>query len=196
MDQIFWQLKRFYPGSSEFDLDNFYSLPYEYVVIAFRRAGEARQRELHEQERPSALLASLYINSKIDTKKTSRYELDDFCLYKPQQRDGMASSRYGDAYKALIEASQLPSWALFCYKDLISTAIGAPPRMLAFISEEAVLLAPERVEDGYKGLLIAREGATGHREFKSPCGTTVRLIVPTIPTKVIAKEDQILRLVR
>jgi hypothetical protein len=196
MDQIFWQLKRFYPGSSEFNLDNFYSLPYEYVVIAFRRAGEARRIELHDQERPSALLASLYINSKIDTKKSSRYHLDDFCLYKPQKREGMASSRYSDAYKALIEAGRLPSWALFCYKDLISTAIGAPPRLLAFISEEAILLAPERVEDGYRGLLIAREGATGHREFKSPCGAIVSLIVPTIPMKVIAKEDQVLKLIR
>jgi len=195
MDKIFWQLKRFYPGSSEFDLENFHKLPYEYVVIAYRRAAEAHQAELHAQERPSALLASIYVNSKIDSKKSKRYKLEDFCLYKPLNTEGLASSRYGDAYKALVDQKKIPAWALFCYKDLVATAIGAPPSLLAFISEEAILLAPERVEGGYKGLLIAREAATGHRDFRSPCGARVSLVVPHIPTKIVAIEDKVLNIV-
>ena len=71
------------------------------------------------------------------------------------------------------------------------------PALRAYQGEDFILLAP-REQDGYmKGMLIALESASGSaRAATSPEGDTIYLDVPHIETKVIAKENQALRIAR
>ena len=95
---------------------------------------------------------------------------------------------------ALVKAGKCPAWALFCYKDL-STAADPEyiPRNPAFIADGAMLLHPMKVQDGYKGFLIATEAASGRKMvFRDIDGNAVTLSVPTVHTKVIAEEDAVL----
>jgi len=147
-------------------------------------------------ERPGALHMSMVANYNRDSKKQSKpYSMEDFFLFQPRQDQNLPAGRYGAAAMALISARQFPAWALFCYKELSSAGDQTPPVLLAFQSENAVLLAPMAVPGGFKGMLIAQEEA-GEQWVKmtSPCGREVELFVPYIETKVVAKEDVILNL--
>lgn len=192
MDDIFWDLKAFFPGDSEFHLENFYRLPCEYVTLAHNRAMKIRRRQLHEAERPISLLSCMQANANRDPKKKA-YELDQFYLYPESSKESGPAGRYGSAYLHLAETGKLPSWALFCYKEVVKTAGGAVPPVPALYSQYAILLAPKKLPDGYSGLLIALEAAEGPQEFISPCGIRETLIVPHLHTKAIADEDAILR---
>jgi len=120
--------------------------------------------------------------------------MDDFAMYKPLSQDGTPAGHYGSAVLALIEAKRFPSWALFCYRELVASADhGYTPTVAALLSEDAILLHPVKTEGGYKGLLIAREAAGDQTVyFESTTGEIVALDVPTIETKVIAQEDVVL----
>jgi len=192
MDDIFWDLKAFFPGDSEFHLENFYRLPCEYVTLAHHRAIQLMKRQLHEAERPSALLACLYANSKRDSKKKA-VNMDEFYLYPEESANSGPSSRFGSAYLYLAKSGKLPSWALFCYKDVAKSADGPVPTIPALFSEYAILLAPRKGLEGYSGLLIALEAAEGPQRFTSPCGISETLVVPSIHTKAIAEENITLR---
>ena len=192
MDDIFWDLKAFFPGDPEFGLENFYRLPCEYVTLAHHRAMKLRRRQLHEIERPTALLTCLTANSSRDPKKKA-YELDQFFMYPQDPTETGPAGRFGAAYMYLIQTKQLPSWALFCFKEVTKSAGKTVPPVPALFSKDAILLAPKSGPEGYSGLLIALESAEGAQEFTSPCGIRETLIVPHIHTKVIANEDAFLR---
>ena len=85
----------------------------------------------------------------------------------------------------------MPSWALFCFKDLSKVANKSyAPSNCALIAEDAMLLHPIKSEFGWTGLLIAKESASEQvRDFVSDTGEVIRLSVPQIYTKVIAEED-------
>ena len=192
---VFWELKTFFPGDPEFQLENFHNLPYEYVYIAHRKVLDLKIARLNDYEKPIAALTCLTANINKD-KKTKPFAPEDFYVYKrPDDINGPAMC-YGASYLHLIKTKQLPSWALFCYKEVSSSAGGAVPPLPAIFSENAVLLAPARTEDGYKGMLIAREKAKGLQRFTSPCGVDVQLIIEDVPTKVVAIEGVELRLLR
>lgn len=195
MDDIFWDLKAFFPGDSEFHLENFYRLPCEYVTLAHNRAMKLRRRQLHESERPTALLTCMYANSNRDPKKKG-YDLEQFFMYPEDPTESGPATRFGSAYLHLAQTGKLPSWALFCYKDVTKSAGGAVPTIPALYSEHAILLAPRRGPDGYSGLLIALEAAQGPQEFTSPCGIRETLVVPHIYTKAIADENATLKLLQ
>lgn len=185
-----------FPGDPEFSLNSFYELPYEYVIRAYQQAQKLWQRELFAYERPIAIQTSLHANFNRDAKKQRKpYKPEDFYLYQPKDDQDLPTGRCGAAAIALIQKRLFPSWALFCYKELASGSEGASaPPLLAFLSPTALLLAPVKVDGGYKGMLIAQEDA-GNRwiEFKSPCGRVETLYVPNVPTKVIAQDNMILK---
>ncbi len=138
------------------------------------------------------MLSSLQANQNRDKKKTPKpYSYLDFSFYKPPADDDGPSGHYGSAYKELIRLKLMPSWALFCYKEIASSA--APdyvPGEPALISSDAILLHPEFKDGGYHGLLIALESAGDQvRTFVSTKGVEVDLRVPYIETKVVAMED-------
>lgn len=165
-------------------------MPYEYVMNAYTRVIELRQKELHENERPMSMLASILVNQNKDPKKGKPVEMSDFYLYQPREAAHLPSGRFGAAALALIKSGDFPSWALFCWKELSQGASGEPPLVLAYIASDCMLLAPVAVPGGYTGLLIATESAGGQpRDMVSPCGKTVALKIPHVQTKVIAEED-------
>lgn len=152
-------------------------------------------QELHAQERPVALQTSLMANINRDSKKNrTPYKIEDFFLYQPREQQNLPQARYGAAAAELIRLRAFPSWGLFCYKELMCVNSGNTPSLVAFISEDALLLAPTKEKTGFRGMLIAKESAGGKwTEFTSLCGRKELLYVPAIETKIIAKEDVILR---
>jgi len=172
------------------------TLPFEYVIEAYANFARIKLMELHAYERPISMLAQLTASMNIDKKKQKRPTIEQFYLYQPIETKNLPEARYGAAVKELIKQNIFPAWGLFCYKDLVYRAGSVAPELLCFMSDTAILIAPTKTPTGYKGLLIALEEASGETlEMKSPCGQTVNLTIPYIPTKVVAKEDVTLQLV-
>jgi hypothetical protein len=193
---FYWELKRFFTADPEFSIEKYPTLPYEYVINAYANLSRMMRMELHAYERPIALQTQLTANMNIDKKKHKKLSIEEFYVYQPIETKNLPEARYGAAVQALIQRGEFPAWGLFCYKDLVSRAKGNPPDLLCFRSDEAILVAPVRVEIGYKGLLIALEEASGEAMvMTSPCGQQVTLSIPFIHTKIIAKEDVVLPLV-
>lgn len=152
-------------------------------------------KKLHAQERPTAMLSSLYANSQRDPKKSQKaYTYMDFSFYKPLDSLDIPQSHYGSAYAELVRTKRLPSWALFCFKSLMTSVDeGYVPANAGLIAEDAILLHPEKVQGGYKGLLIAQESASDQRRaFANEGGEEIVLTVPYISTKVVAEEGVVL----
>ena len=96
---------------------------------------------------------------------------------------------------ALAKGNLLPAWTLFCFKEVTANADDSNrPKVLAYVSDDAVLLNPKKTENGYKGLLVARESASKSiREMRDlETGEVISLSIPFIHTKVIAEEDSLL----
>lgn len=165
--------------------------------MAYHRMNKVKTLELHSNERPVSMIASLLANQSRDPKrKKTPFSMDDFYLYQPIVDRDLPAGRYGAAAKELIRRKEFPSWGLFCYKDLMANSDAPTPSLLAFTGEDFMLLAPVKADGYLKGLLIALESASGKRaEARSPNGDTVYLELPEIPTKVIAQEDVELRIV-
>lgn len=96
----------------------------------------------------------------------------------------------------LAKKGLLPSWALFCFKEVTANADpGYSPNTLAFVSDDAILIHPVRTELGYKGLLIAQESASmSVKEMTNPeTGEVFCLRMPLIHTKIVAEEGAEIR---
>ena len=134
-------------------------------------------------------------NQNRDKKRQAQpYTYLDFSFYKPQDAGETPDGHNGAAYVELVKLKLLPSWALFCYKELASSAVpGYVPGEPALIAKDAILLHPELKPGGYQGLLIAMESAGDQlRKFTSTKGTEVTLRVPYIETKFVARENELL----
>jgi len=141
------------------------------------------------------MLSSLYANSQRDPKKSQKaYTYMDFSFYKPMESIDIPQSHYGSAYAELVRSKRMPSWALFCFKSLMASVDDKyVPSEPGFVAEDAILLHPEKVQGGYKGLLIATESAGDQRRvFVNSNGEQIWLTVPFIQTKVVAEEGVIL----
>jgi len=159
-------------------------------MSAYQRMIRLRQRVLHENERPVAMIASIMVNQKRDPKKSKPVDMSDFYLYQPRDAKNLPSGRYGAAALAMVKEGQYPAWALFCFKELSQGAYGEAPDLRAYIGSDCMLLAPVKAPGGYTGLFIGTESAGGQvREMKSPCGKVVTLKIPLVETKVVAEED-------
>lgn len=146
---------------------------------------------MNEEELPIANLASLHANSNRDPKRKSKpYSFKDFMFYSDNESGELPSGRYGSAAIALVRERKFPDWALFCFPQLKSGADpDSVPSILAFIAEDAILLAPIKTQSGWSGLLIARESASEKtRQFKDDNGNVHKLTLPFVETKVIARE--------
>lgn len=194
-EEYFWLLKSFFPGSPEFSIEKYSALPYSYVISAVTNGARSYSRQLEDYERPIALLTATYVNSQRDPKKRGKpSSYLDFSFYKSISSDKTPLGHNGAAYIELIKRKMLPSWALFCYKAMASGASkDYIPDHIALIAEDAILLHPQRSGKSYTGLLIAMESASHQiRTFRSTEGETMRLRVPEVDTKTIARENEIL----
>ena len=188
-------MKDYFPGDPDFGFERYSSLPYQYVLLAISKGAEARQSALHDAERPVALNTTVLASQGRDPKKGKAPVYTDFCFYKPASDGDRPEYIYGSAYVKLIREKRLPPWALFCYKDLsVSANAEYEPDFCALISEDAVLLHPEKVgRNSYEGLLLAQESASEQsRVFRDDKGNTVTLRVPFVGTKMIAQEGVVL----
>ena len=87
--------------------------------------------------------------------------MTDFCLFvdhtinKPEERAALA-------YMALVQKKRLPPWALAFFSDFKhGTKTKRPISELVLLGTDAMLLAPQDIEDGFEGLLIAEQSASG-----------------------------------
>ena len=189
-------MKSIYPGDSEFSLQNYHKLPYSYVILCVRSGIKEHKRRLHELERPTALLTSVLANVNRNSKSRKKpYDMTEFALYLSREDRNLPSGSYGAAALILANSGKFPTWALFCYKELISGARqGYKPKIVAYIHEDAILLHPRHVQNGVTGFLIARKEASAQcLTFVDEHGDEVRLWVPVINAEVVAEEDITLR---
>ena len=192
-------MKKGFPGDKEFLLENYWMLPYTYVLEAINELNKLIIEELHSYERPISMLA--YQNAEINRdrkKQRTPYKLDDFYFYRNEEQANLPEPKYGAATLALISKGMFPGWALFVYKDLKQRAGDAlPPEVLCVQCEDAIILAPSIEEMSITGLLIAGETASDKpRTLVSPCGLEVEVIMPKLSGKFQALEDAELRLIR
>lgn len=104
---------------------------------------------------------------------------------------------YGAAALKLIELNLFPKWGLFVYKDLKQSASGDPPDLLAFIHENAILLAPILKDTQVKGMLICEDRAFNQLlNMCSPCGKKIKVNIPSFDGRYAAVEDIELELVK
>lgn len=161
------------------------------MLEAFEFAKQQQVKAWHVNEAPVALLTSVISNSNRDPKKRREpFKMEDFFLFQPRDSRNIPTSVYGAAAMALVAGNNMPPWALFVFKDLKEAAEGQPPQLLAFICENAILLAPVFYENRVKGMLIALESASSRRvKMESPCGRNIYVEMPSINGKYYAQED-------
>lgn len=181
-----------FPGDAEFSLGRYGELNWAYVVHAVRHGAKAHQRALYELELPTAQQSALIANQNRDPKKQKRpFNMDDFSLFKPLEDRNLASAQYASAAVKMIKNGQLPPWALFCYKEMAAQADPAyDPGVCSYKCDDAMLLHPERRHDGWFGMLVAQESASGQvREMTNEHGATIKVQIPPVRTKIVAEED-------
>jgi len=142
-----------------------------------------------------AMVSALLANQNRDPKKNKKPPgWEDFSFYKPRLGGNSANYVYGSAMLEMAKRRTLPSWALFCFKEVTETASSAyTPTMCAFVAEDAMLLHPVRKGEGWEGMLIAMESASEQpRVFVDDDGNRHHLHVPYIHTKAVAQEDVVL----
>lgn len=161
------------------------------MIRSVSKGVDCYHAELHDRERPTALLSSIYVNSNRDAKKSKAATWSDFCFYKPRNDGNSANSENGSAMLLLAKKGMLPTWALFCFKEVTTHADpDYQPKVLALVSDDAILIHPVRDELGYRGLLIAQESAgNSTRAMKNPeTGEVFNLRIPPVHTKIVAEE--------
>lgn len=136
-------------------------------------------------------MSSLIANSNRDSKrKKEPFKMEDFFLFEPKDDRNIPTGVYGSAAMALAADGRLPSWALFVFKDLKEAADGAPPSLLAYICDDAILLGPLHYGSSVKGMIIAKHSASGkRRKMISPCDKSIYVEIPIGNGKFYAQED-------
>jgi hypothetical protein len=187
-----------FPGDPDFHKDNYWQLPFHYVILAIRQANKIIKREAHYAERPIAQLAAIQLN-KTPSKSKKRYSLTDMCLYTSADDLNLPKARYG---AAMLEARRLgiyPSWCLFIYKELLESASGGSPDPCIYISEEedVAVLAPSVDGTHLSGLVILQESASNQiRRLYGPDNKSFWVLIPAVNSKLVADEDMLLTIIR
>ena len=185
-----------FPGSLDFSYQNYWDLPYPFVIDAVWRIPSVLQRRHHWLERPTAVLTSMIANVNRDVKKNRKgYTASDFYLYEPAEQRDIPHGSFGAAALALIKQQKFPSWGLFCFKALQEAAASSPipPKDLALMADGAMLLAPVATDEGFSGMLICTEAASDKiLPFEDDDGNVYLLETPPQPTKFVAEEDVVL----
>lgn len=167
-------------------------MPYNYVIEAFYRGTDLYREQLRDIEKPIALNTSIFANSQRDTKKQRKaFSYEDFAFYLNRKDKNLPDGHYGTAALKLQEAGRYPSWALFCFKELISGAsLSYVPNVLALTCEDALILDPQFKENAVTGFLVIMESASLQmRTFTDDKGQQYDILMPEVDTKIIAQED-------
>jgi hypothetical protein len=89
----------------------------------------------------------------------------------------------------LINDKVMPPWALFCFTDFkhAEPSIRTPSEV-AIIGDGFVLLAPEPIEGGYTGLLLAEYAYSGQVCSGTYLDKEITIKLPEFQDYVLAKE--------
>lgn len=183
--------KRLWPGDPQFSVDLFGELPSLYVLQAVAKGHELRRRELHEQEIGVANLTALTANLNRDPKKVkSPYKPHDFCFFAAKTDGNDPDAINAAAYFHLIDKQQLPTWALFVFGEMKKAKSSIPaPDPVAAIGDGFILLAPQPVNGGIEGLLIAKKSVSG-RVIEAKLGRMrIKVNVPDFEEMLLAREN-------
>lgn len=141
-----------------------------------------------------AMNTAMMIELQRDPKRRAKpYQPADFYCWQ-QARTANEPPAAGAAMLELVRLDLFPAFALGEWFDDLKTA-GADhplPPILAWWSEEAILLAPQRSgPDRWAGYLIAMAEASGvSQQFTNEHGDVVQLIVPSTVGAVAAVEAE------
>lgn len=190
-------MKRGFPGDPEFCLENYWNLPYVYVLQSVSRLSKLLKEELHNIERPVSYLA--FQNAEINRDRKRRrqpFKPSDFYYYADEALQNLPEPKFGAAAMELIKRELFPVWALFAYPELKKRANDAlPPELLCYQCEDAIILAPDIDAGHVSGMLIAAKTASEQRRtMESPCGRQITVMMPQILGKFEAEEEAELRL--
>ena len=188
-------MKSFYPGDPDFTFERYSSLPYSYVLLAYIKGSDLYRERMHDLERPTAMISSILANQNRDPKKSGKpLNFLDFSFYKPRHGENSANYVYGSAMLKMAKERRLPAWALFCFKEVVSSASQSyKPEVCALVAEDAMLLHPVKTPEGWEGMLIAVESASDKvRMFTDDKGRKHTLTVPHVHTKAICEEGVVL----
>ena len=97
-----------------------------------------------------------------DPKKQRKpFTAEDFCYFIDHNAN-RPEQKAATAFMALVKAQKLPAFCLGFFSDFKH---GEPTKrewdQLAMVGEDAVLLAPSSIEDGFEGTLLAEHSASG-----------------------------------
>lgn len=188
--ELFWRAKRLWPGDPQFSPDSFGELPSHYVLQAIKNGQELRRRELHEGEIGVANLTALTANINRDAKKNKTpYKASDFCFFASAGEKNDPDEINAAAYFGLIESKQLPPWALFVFSDMKRMKSSLPaPDPVAAIGDGFVLLAPQPVNGGMEGLLMAEQRVSGQVIEVKLGRMKLKVAVPEFEEMLLARE--------
>jgi len=165
------------------------------VIQAVISTNRLRYRELHENEAPIAMLAAQQAEINRDRKSRKKpFTIDEFFCYPSNEGKDQIDGIYGITAVELIRQRKFPSWALFVYKELAEAGQNAKssklPDILCYVSDDALLLAPQVSDSMCKCMLIATEAASNRiMHMESPCGKAIKAKIPEIRSKVVAIEN-------
>lgn len=154
-------------------------------------------QERHFSELGTAQISSILANQQRQKNSDKVYNILDFCFFQDRREAGnIPESYYGSAALTAVAKGLMPAWALFCFKELREAAdSGYTPTYPILIAEDCVLLHPVRTQDGWIGLMIAKESAgDAVRVFRDVHGAECTLRIPSVGTKIVAEEGVTLKL--
>ena len=188
-------LKHHYPSDPDFCRENFWDLPYDYVVTAAHKIQKYMLQDAHIAERPIAQLTSVLYNINRG-KKTKPVTPEQLYLYASRDDLNLPEGRFGVAMLHAIKQKLFPSWALFVYKELKDTAAGPLPDPYIAVCSDVIVLAPLAFGKTLSGLVITQESASNKiRQLATPDGTIYTVRMPPVTTKYMADENWELDLV-
>jgi hypothetical protein len=137
-----------------------------------------------------ANLTALTANLNRDAKKNKTpYKAADFCFFATAEDKNDPDEINAAAYFELIDSKQLPAWALFVFSEMKKMKSSTPaPDPVAAIGDGFILLAPEPVNGGMEGLLIAEKRVSGQVIDVTIGRLKVQAIVPEFEEMLLARE--------
>ena len=138
-----------------------------------------------------ANLTALTANLNRDPKKVKTpYKASDFCFFANAGEKNDPDEINAAAYFDLIENKLLPAWALFVFSDMKKMKSSIPaPDPVAALGDGFVLLAPQPVNGGMEGLLIAEKRVSGQVIEVTLGRMKVKVTVPEFEEMLLARED-------
>jgi hypothetical protein len=111
--------------------------------------------------------------------------MEEFCWFLPPKNQDAAEGPpavAGAAMLALCEQCQVPGFAMAFYDALATAGEGMPPpTLLALLADDALLLAPEEHQDGWRGLLLAEDTAAGQERVFRLADDPQQLVTLQVP---------------